>query len=360
MILIKAQPHSYYQSTITPGWTAAGQPAHILVVKASYGYDGGGTVTALEQSTPLCEQDQYPDDDALGRSLDQASDLAPFKSGSEILLYAHAWSVAPRPGFQVRAELNLENGIRWGKSLSIIGRREWKNTLLGPAATEPEPISDLPIRYEYAYGGHHPDNPDDAWSTNPVGVGYRGRAGHRVASKGVALPQIENPERLMTRPGQHGGTQGYGPIPSHWQPRQKAFPDINDDKAAHGNYPYDVPLPDTAYHSAPTDQWFDRPLEGRGTLTLTGLTKGRPEHQPLVIDLQIPRLAVTVTDEGEQTLSLAADTLIVDTENQQLHLVYRHAFHDLPERYWAEVRVGEDAAASEAATTESQQEHTHA
>lgn len=346
MILIKPQPHPYYQATVIPGWTANGQQAHILVVKASYGYDREGLVTPLEQSDPLCEQDQYPDDDWVGRAPEQASDLAPFKAGSEILLYAHAWSANPRPAFRVRAELKLDTGIEWEKSLAVIGRRTWKNTLLGPAPTEPEPMSDLPIRYEFAYGGCHPKDPYDAWPTNPVGVGYLGRTGRRIASKGVSLPQVENPERLMTRPGQRGETQGYGPIPSHWQPRQKAFSGMNDEKAARGEYPYDGPLPDTAYHSAPTDQWFDRPLEGSGTLTLTGLTEGMPEHQPLAINLRIPRLAVTVRDDSEQDLSLAADTLIVETESQRFHVLYRHAFHDLPERYWAEVTLGDDTDAS--------------
>ncbi|GGX52575.1 DUF2169 family type VI secretion system accessory protein [Saccharospirillum salsuginis] len=343
MILIKPRPHPYYQASITPGWTADGQSAHVLVVKASYQSDQNGCVTPLEQSAPLCEQDQYPDDDAVGRALELASDLAPFKAGSEILLYAHAWCASPRPSVKVSAELRMDNGIQWDKSLAVIGRRVWKNTLFGATPTEPEQLSDLPIRFEYAYGGHHPDDPDDACPTNPVGVGYLGRAGRRVASKGMPLPQVENPKRLMTRPNQRREPQGFGPLPSHWQPRQKAFSGMNDEKAARGDYPYDGPLPETAYHSAPGDQWFDRPLEGDGTLTLTGLTKGLPEHQPLKIDLRIPRLAVAVRDESEQSLSLAADTLIVETESQQFHVLYRHAFHGLPERYIAEVELDDDS-----------------
>lgn len=350
MILIQPHPHPYYQSMVIPGWAADGHPTHILVVKASYKYDRDGTVTPLEQSTPLCKQDQYPDDDSQLHAPEQANECVPFKSGSEILLYARAWCTKPRPAFRVRAELRTDTGIEWEKSLVIIGRREWKNTLLGPAPTEPEPLNNLLICYEHAFGGCHPDDPNDAWSTNPVGVGYRGRAGHRIASKGISLPQVENPERLMVRSGQHGETQGYGPIPSHWQPRQKAFAGMNDDKAAQGKYPYDSPLPETAYHSAPADQWFDRPLEGPATLTLTGLTEGLPEHQPLALSWPIPRLAVTVTDETRHDLLLAADTLVVDTEQQRLHLLYRHAFRDLPERYWAEITLGK-AAASQGEST---------
>lgn len=338
--MIEIQPHPFFQMELTSDWTAQGEPASVFIGKASYQYDLEGRVQPLDESEPLSQSYEYPEDDPDQHAPQCFRETVPFKQGSEIVLFATAHCTAPRPGFNVEVALSTEEGIRWRKTLSVIGPRTWKKTLFGAAFTQPEPITELPLRYEYAYGGRNDKKENDAFAANPVGRGYLGEGLKKTDQNEVQLPQIEDPGQPIKSPSDKPAPQGFGPIPSHWQPRQAAFKSLDEEKAAARLYPFSGPLPDTAYHSAPRDQWFDKPLHGPARLTLTGLSKSLPEHQALEIDWTIPSLELLwKTRTTETPLSLKADTLIVDTEKQQLHLLYRHAFTRLPKRLMAEIHV---------------------
>ncbi|WP_164743853.1 DUF2169 family type VI secretion system accessory protein [Saccharospirillum alexandrii] len=348
--MIQLQPHPYYQQELTSGWTAQGEPATIFIAKASYQYGLDGKVEPLPESEPLSQSYDYPEDDPEQHGPSCCRETVPFKHGSEILLFASAHCGTARAGFNVEASLSTENGIHWQKKLSVVGPRTWKSTLFGTAFTEPTPITELPIRYEYAYGGRNAKQENDAYMANPVGRGYLGEGLKKNDIDGAPLPQIEHPRHPMKKPSERKEPQGYGPISSHWHPRREAFKSLDEDKAAARQYPFSGPLPDTAYHSAPRDQWFDRPLHGKAKLTLTGLTKDLPEHHPLSIHWTIPSLALRwKTRTTEEPITLQADTLLVDTQKRHLHLLYRKAFTQLPKRLMAEIHLAETSATPEAA-----------
>lgn len=348
--MIQIQPHSFYQLDLTSDWTAQGEAATILIGKASYKYDLSGQVEPLEESEPLSQSYEYPEDDPEHHAPHCFRETVPFKRGSEIVIFATAYCTAPRPGFNVEATLRTENGIQWQKRLSVMGARTWKSTLFGATFTDPDPITELPIRYEYAYGGRNDKQENDAYSANPVGRGYLGVGLKKTDESSTPLPQVEHPQNLIKKPSEKPAPQGFCPIPSHWHPRKDAFKSLDEGKAAARQYPFSESLPDTAYHSAPRDQWFDRPLHGKAQLTLTGLTKDLPEHQPLKIHWTIPSLALLwKTRSVEEPMTLQADTLIVDTQNRRLHLLYRHAFTRLPKRLMAQIQVVETTAELEAA-----------
>lgn len=339
--MIEIQPHPYHQLELTSGWTVLGETAEILIGKASYQYDLEGNVQPLAESEPLSQSDEYPEDDPENHAPVCFRETVPFKRGSEIVMFATAHCATPRSGFNVEATLSTEDGIQWRKMLSVMGPRTWKSSLLGAAYSDPEPITELPIRYEYAFGGRNKKKEHDVYPTNPVGRGYVGNGLKKTDLNMVSLPQIEAPGNLIKKTSDTPEPQGFGPIPPHWQPRQAAFASLDEDKAAsREKYPYSGPLPETAYHSAPMDQWFDKPLHGPASLTLTGLTQGLPEHQTLTIDWTIPSLEVLwKTRSVEDHITLKADTLVVDTEKRQLHLLYRRAFTQLPKRLMAELHV---------------------
>ncbi|MEX2366461.1 MAG: DUF2169 domain-containing protein [Pseudohongiellaceae bacterium] len=348
--MIQIQPHPYYQLDLSSDWTGQGEAASVLIGKASYQYDLSGQVEPLEESEPLSQSYEYPGDDPERHAPFCCRETVPFKQGSEIVIFATAYCTAPRPGFNVEATLSTENGIDWQKRLTVIGARTWKSTLFGATYTDPKPITELPIRYEYAYGGRNEKQENDAYPANPVGRGYLGEGLKKTDVSGAPLPQVDHPRNPIKKPSGKPAPQGFGPIPSHWRPRRDAFKSLDEDKAAARQYPFSGPLPATAYHSSPRDQWFDKPLHGTAQLTLTGLTKGLPEHQPLKIRWNIPSLDLLwKTRSVEKPMTLQADTLIVDTENQRLHLLYRHAFTRLPKRQMAEIQVVETTAEPEAA-----------
>lgn len=344
--MINLQPHTWYQLALTPGWTREGIAAEILVAKASFQYDNTGIVSPLEQSEPLLQADAYPDDDLEHFAPTAINEMVPFKQGAELIFYARAHCQKPRPAFLVKAELTTASGIAWHKEVTVIGPRRWRASIWGATFTDPEPITELPISYEYAYGGRHPDKPDDSFPTNPVGLGYLGRGFGKASYKGMPVPQLEPIRKRVKSPANQPNPIGLGPIPAHWQPRIEAFSSLDAEKAARLEFPFSGPLPPTAYHSAPGDQWFDQPLAGPCTLVLTGLTEGLNEHQPLTLAWNIPTLTLELaTSDERRELTLKADTLIVDTQQRKLHLLYRHAFSGLPERFWGELRVVDEEPA---------------
>ena len=100
------------------------------------------------------------------------------------------------------------------KSIKVLGNRIWKNGLFGPAPSATEPVTEMPIVYERAYGGSDLSDPDPKRQTldtrNPVGCGL-------IPDEGNPLPNFEYPQgNLKTT-----GPAGFGAIASYWSPRRE-------------------------------------------------------------------------------------------------------------------------------------------
>jgi len=320
-----------------PGWSANGEKVWVVAVKASFQYELDGSVTPLPESEPLTPADTYIDDNPEMHGVCAASDLVPFKAGFEILLYAHAVSSKPVTSIKVKAELKTELE-KWEKELIVIGPRVWKKSLWGMVPSEPEQITDLPISYEYAFGGKHPTKENDVYLPNPVGIGY---CGHYKSGPNP-LPQIESISKLIRNPKQEVKPSGYGPVGMHWAPRYQKFPDIDEQALVDEEFPFINTLPESLYNCAPEDQQLLNQLSGPASLKLTGLTQGISDGQSLQLSWTIPEIELQfITRQQLRLHALKADTLIVDTRERQLHMVYRHAISGLPERFHAQVAVKE-------------------
>ncbi|MEJ2044731.1 MAG: DUF2169 domain-containing protein [Reinekea sp.] len=335
--MIDIIPQERLSAHAFPAWSANGEKVWVVAVKASFQYELDGFVTPLPKSEPLTPADAYAENDPEKQAICAASDLVPFKAGSEILLYAHAVSHKPALSIKVKAELKTEQE-EWEKELLAIGPRLWKKSIWGMVPGDPEPITDLPITYEYAFGGKHPTKENKVYLPNPVGIGYCGH--HKV--KANLLPQVESISRLISSPKQKIEPSGFGPISMHWSPRYKKFPDIDEQALINEDFPYMSDLPESLYNCAPEDQQLPNKLSGPASLKLTGLTQGLSKGQPLQLNWTIPEIDLQLIRRQQvQQHALQADTLIVDTRQKQLHMVYRHAISGLPERFQAQVAVQE-------------------
>ncbi len=115
------------------------------------------------------------------------------------------------------------------KRLLVTGPRRWQRKLLGGwKATPPEPIANLPLRYEYAYGGqvtrYDPETGrerTDHCPHNPLGLGYWPPGTHEEAKRRgqVPVPQILAVEDIQPPFGRPLKVQGAGPIGKTWLPR---------------------------------------------------------------------------------------------------------------------------------------------
>jgi hypothetical protein len=253
----------------------------------------------------LYDADEHWDDDLL-RSLHNASDLVPFKARPEVLVVGHAYAPGGSavPSFLARLRVgSLE------KSLLVVGDRHGGP---GGALTEPSPIVRMPLRWERAAGG--------PGTLNPVGM----RSGAAPDARGAhPLPNLLPVGTNLLRAADGIAPAGFAPLASGWPVRRarKMGP------AALWNGVIDpgTPLPeglDPAYfNAAPNDQWLSA-LTGEEIIVLSGL---HPLHTELSTRLAPirPRAHVELRNVRTQEVSLAADTLLIDTDRGIATLVFR-------------------------------------
>ncbi|WP_028672268.1 DUF2169 family type VI secretion system accessory protein [Saccharospirillum impatiens] len=336
--MIELVPHEEIATALLPGWTATGEAAEVLVAKVSFSFNADGELTPIV-ADPIVMADDYPNDDPENEAPAAGIEAVPFKQGAEWWLVGSAYSDEPRPFFPVQVRLTTSGGEHSQKHLVVYGKRHWQKTWRGWVASPPEPITQQPIGYEVSYGGRHPDIDTDTFVPNPVGLGYLGQR-KRPSPEQQPLPHLEALDRLMARPIQRGERVGMGPIPSHWPPRADAFSNLDVDALMRGDCPYPDPLPATAYHSASADQWLKQPLSGDIMVELKGLVPGVSVGQIVTLPIKTPVLNAVLRTRTTRTVSdLQADTLIIDTQQSRVHLVYRQAFTDTHRRAQAELEV---------------------
>jgi hypothetical protein len=182
-------------------------PGHslTLIVKGTFDLVPDGEVTLSEEQQLPTGDEFYEDDEEMQGGPRYASDFAYFKPRADLSLSGHCHAskgtLAParRVTFQVGAVVH---------SLIVYGDRHW----IGPVATDPEPFSKIPLRYDYSYGGK-------GYKKNPIGRGY---AKTKDENGGVKryLPNIMQPGEQMSTPISRLEPVGFGPIHREWDQRK--------------------------------------------------------------------------------------------------------------------------------------------
>ncbi|ALC17962.1 hypothetical protein DSOUD_3242 [Desulfuromonas soudanensis] len=305
-----------------PGWSRDRQRQLTLVVKAGFSFDARGRLAPLALP-PIEEADRYRG--AADRSsLAAACETVPFKAGAELLLSGTARPLRPgNTGTEIEVGLRLSDGCYWKKTLAVFGERRWELSLLRPVVSAPQPLLNLPLCYEHAFGGCDRHDEKMVFSANPVGKGYSGK-GWRL--KGLELPQIESGPKFIASPGSRPQPAGFGPIAPFWEPRSRVSAALDLEAAARAGSPFAANAPADMYNAAPLDQRFDRPFSGGEALSLKGLIEGA--SAPEGVRLELPRLRPQLTlaaGETRQRLTAVCDTLLVDGDRRQLFLLFRAA-----------------------------------
>ena len=282
------------------------QRFHTLVMRLTFTLQDDGTLSLAPVQTPLAITDEFYGE-VNRSSVKQESDLAPYKPHTDVIVIADAYAPHGRPSklFVVGLKINgastvpdlppepyglnpthhasperiaawrqqcarlhapaMEGPVVLRKVLAIRGVRAWrKRSALTRALsmfmlpqwtlTAPQPVTTLPLRYEYAYGGENKilvteqaakrvgrkyrlpgrlPQTDSAssggvpeaiahsvYEQNTVGCGYAERwyldAAHLAR---VPAPQIEALDQPMARFGAAYTPQGFGVVGRAWKPR---------------------------------------------------------------------------------------------------------------------------------------------
>ncbi len=280
-----------------------------VVVKATYALVHGGVCAEVEKPVP-CQGDAHWDDDP-SASPRLEGDLALVKPRGECMLAGtcHAPHGAPATVVHVRFRVG-----RVDRALAVIGDRHWTS---GGALVGPAPFTQMPLRWERAFGG-------PSFAENPAGCGIdpvdtpQGRV--------VLLPNLEDPLALIRSPGARPPPAHLGPLHRMWRARLR-HAGTYDDAWRRARWPwYPADFSPAYFNAAPAEQQIDGYWQGDERIVLRGL------HPTLAeVDTRLPgrRVRAFVDRRGADgqrwftELAMRLDTITVDADKEQVYCLWR-------------------------------------
>jgi hypothetical protein len=292
-----------------------------FVVKGTFSLRvrGAATQVALaDEQVPVCVAPKYHGEPGVS-SLKYDTEVAPTKLGTDVVLVGHA-----RPTLAKATYLDVTLSVGPARSMvRVFGDRFWTSSAGRWVPTPPQPFDAIPLVYERAFGGWDRTDPDPSRHgyepRNPVGVGYVAK--HGSVQEGAPLPNLENPYEPITGPTDRPAPLGFGYIGAHWHPRAR-FAGTYDDRWEKERMPL---LPNdfdrrfyNAAHPALALNGFLRggePVEVVNSSAQGALRFALPTAQPYA--------TVRMRDGSTERAGMALDTVIVNTDDDQLLLIWR-------------------------------------
>lgn len=327
-----------------------GQGFGVFMVKGAFDIDTGNIGVLSEEQEPFCFTDTY-----YGKvntsSLKMPSDLIGYKPRTDIIFSgtAHAPNGQAEKSWLVGIQIGDENGVKLEKKLRIYGPRywvpKWKRELSEQEKenwkdhrdqfdcwelSEAQPITSLPICYEYAYGGslHKGKNEQgapviEAYEYNPIGCGLIDPE-WTDHTKPQRAPQIEDPDDPVIEPYKRYSPAGYGGIPPAWLPR-RPLGGTYDQNWIDNIWPKWPPDYDFSYNNSAADGL-------KGDLFLSEdieiiLVNLQPDQRVRKIKLTnpVPTMSLGIRYDWD-TVMLNLDTLYIDGEQNQILCTWRSVF----------------------------------
>jgi len=318
--VLELQNNSAWQAGLYPGFNHKLEQQMTAVFKVSYRFDNQGQLTP-DNEIEIVGIDEYSGD-PLTSSLKAASEIAPFKEGGEFYLYGTA--KPEREGLvamEVGIGILFNNKKQWKKVLRVFGTRKWKKTMVNYIHDEPGAVEEIPIIYENAFGGAHPDNVDDVFEANPTGIGYNSDQRNLLSDE---LPRIELGPDFMMTPMQKPTPAGFGPLPVFWEPRVSDIGPLAEDDIAQGGCPYTKAAKKCCHNVAPYDQRFKKPFQGGEIVHLRALATDISHKQTIqvVVPELHPELYIIINNEVE-TLLPVCDTIVINSDEKTLSMIFR-------------------------------------
>lgn len=273
--------------------------------------------TLAEKQLAPQETDIYIEE-PLSSSLKHASDFHIGKAGTDIIMLG---SAEAKDGQSVRS---MDVGLRVGnksKVVRVFGDRVWQNG----HASDPQLFQKMPLIYERAYGGYYERDGivADSYIRNPVGCGYLGQRSSRVL-EGTPLPNLEDPNNLISRLGDSPLPACFAFVSPNWQPRIN-YAGTYDDTWVNDRAPFlPVDFNKRFLNSASPDLIYDGFLSGGEDVTIRGMSNKVAElnfHLPEV------NLKCRVNVGGKiQDVKTQLETLIFEPNDLKLSMVWKSEF----------------------------------
>jgi hypothetical protein len=221
-------PRAPQHHIVLPGQMPDGSPILSVLVKRSYRIVAGGPAERLERAASLIPGDRHFGD-PMNSTVAFESDHLPFKLATDVVIHATAYPPCGAPAHEIVASVVVGTAR---KDIVVIGDRTAHHRDRGdPVFSDPLPFTEMPVRYEHAYGGVDVRSDPSmacAYARNHLGRGFVVRNDVQSVDN-LALPNIESPndrltpERLCCEHVMHWERQpvadGLGWMAKYWQPR---------------------------------------------------------------------------------------------------------------------------------------------
>lgn len=289
-----------------------------IMVKGTYEFDQKGKLAIAMPQQPIELADQYYGEPGKS-SLKYASDFSINKPATDIALLGYAYAPHHKAA-ETAVTLRIGSLQR---SVKVFGDRYWKKTLGISSISSPAPFEKMPLIYELAFGGadhSHPD-PDkhDYERRNPIGVGFRAKKSH-LPIEGARLPNIEDPENLISRPDDKPAPAGFGFINPAWQPRL-GYAGTYDEAWQKNRMPLlPADFDRRFFNAASAGLVYQGFLRGNESVEIAGAFR----HGVMRFTLPgiVPLGMVEIKNAGVQPVALKLDKVVIEANDCRLILVW--------------------------------------
>ena len=221
--------------------------------------------------------------------LDEIFDEGMWKLRGEVLVSGAAFPPKrPATACPVRLVLGPEHAPLVDKRLYVVGHRRWESF----GSTEPEAFDHMPLSWARAFGGEGLDN--------ARGCGAR---------PGEALPNVEDPRRLLQSPDDRPGAVGLSGVELTRSFRRKLAGTYDQAwlERDYPGFPRDIDW--RFFNVAPLDQRLPKKLAGGEPFLVENMHPERPRLEGRVPEL-VARAFITRRDEPQlHEIALEPDTL---------------------------------------------------
>lgn len=279
------------------------QDSLTVVVKGTFDLIPDGPARLRAEGDPPLGDMPWDDDET--RSNAYGSDYAIFKPKVDVTVVGSAYAPGGgAPAAQVEMRLSSIH-----RKIAVFGDRTWKRALVRTAMTDPLRFTRMPLVFERAFGG--PKHP-----TNPCG------AGHKDA--GDALPNLEDPGRLIASPNDTPAPMCFAPIPIGW-PERAAKMGTYGGRWLKTRWPY---FPDDFdwhyFQNAPPSQQLES-VHGDERFSFVGMHPEHPRLEGTLPAMRVRAFADRTPEAGGafEEITLKLDTIAFDIDAMKLSLVWR-------------------------------------
>ncbi|MGK0228504.1 MAG: hypothetical protein ACI9US_001162 [Gammaproteobacteria bacterium] len=285
-----------------------------IIVKGAFRLAPGGSAQAIDNPDAARPTGEQYVDNNREASLRYDGDFALFKPRTDLLVVGTCY--APDQTATKSCNVSIGIGDR-KKTLRVIGDRIWLKDKERIKSSGPQPFTSMPLTAENSFGG-------PGFEANPFGKGFEPQVQPNGGTH-WALPNLEDPVRLINNHTDQPAPVGFGPLPITAPQRQSNMGTC--DKAwlekRWPGFPADFDW--GHFNAAPPDQQLNDYLKGDELLTMENL---HPQHS--VYQCQLPGLRPRCFLNREHKgadifveVDLNLDTVWVDADAEQMNLVWR-------------------------------------